>query len=220
MLHDCTASLLRLVLITLLLRSDSHRDQPASYNMLQQVLRLSLLSASIHLWNYDRTVLAYVGFASLLSMRHLLWSALKGSYTDARSTGRVSLALAVKALLLLLPLGWFLKCIHELWLVLEWRSLLMLIYPLVLRLSAQHMLPSSNASIQQQWYVTARSRLRGCRHLVTPMRCREQARAPHYKLAALTTVTASLVRECVFDFVEGGYYAGLMPILLAPVRSC
>jgi hypothetical protein len=120
-------------------------------NVSQQVMRLSLLSASIHLWNYDRTVLAYVGFASLLSMRHLLWSTLQGSYSEARQTGTVTLAFGVKALLLLLPLAWFLKCIHELWLVLEWRSLMMLIYPLVLRLSAQHMLPSSKASIQQQW---------------------------------------------------------------------
>eukprot|EP00045_Choanoeca_perplexa_P014143 m.164603 g.164603 ORF g.164603 m.164603 type:complete len:409 (+) comp16584_c0_seq1:186-1412(+) len=171
------------------------RYAPRLYSVVAQVMRLSLLSASIHLWNYDRTVLAYVGFASLLSMRHLLWSTLQGSYTDARQSGTVSLAFGIKLLLLLLPLGWFLKCIHELWLVLEWRSLMMLLYPLVLRLSAQHMLPSSKASIQQQW---------------------EQARAPHYKLAALTTVTSSLVRECVFDLIEGGYYAGLMPILLAP----
>jgi hypothetical protein len=111
-----------------------------------------LLSASIYLWNYNHTVLAYVGFASVLSARHLLWTTLEGSLQQSLRMGRPSAGLALKLLLLAAPVYWFALSLQELGSSLEWRSLMLLVYPLLLRLSAQQLVPGIKEGAESLGY--------------------------------------------------------------------
>ncbi|EDQ85724.1 uncharacterized protein MONBRDRAFT_29004 [Monosiga brevicollis MX1] len=161
--------------------------------VLLQVARVSLLLLNLYLWNFNGSAVAYVGFVAFLTLRKVFWRAIKPDL-KAIMAGQLTTSVACRTGIFLFVLGqFFFRCIYVLASTLEWRSVMLLVYPLLLRLSAHYMISSPRED---------------------PALLRELLRASNYKFGPVVNIVAKLLRIALFDFLEASYYCAFVPVLL------
>eukprot|EP00056_Hartaetosiga_gracilis_P021959 m.27447 g.27447 ORF g.27447 m.27447 type:complete len:455 (+) comp9352_c0_seq2:386-1750(+) len=169
-------------------------------NVLLQVLvafvsfgRMMVQILSIYLWNVKSdAVVAYVGFASILCAKFIIWMALKPSWHTVFVDKRVDKGVVLRGLALLPIFVLYVKFIRTLSWWLDWRECLHCVYPFVFEM-LYHQFGPKKDSLSKMW---------------------AQAQYPNFKPKAMNNVAKHLLREGTVRVVESVWYMAVLPLLL------